>query len=251
MTRPKKALLELDPHVWYDEWLSLNVESAAKGLKRLGYKVEGFHGSNLKNAPLDPRTIVKGSIHTVRMALHYLGFPQPANLDLPKSLQKYTHRKVWKTTLGVIRKTRKPVFIKPADVQKGFMGHVFHPRPFHDYLTDSLPSNYKVLASEVVDFETEWRVYVLKGDILGVRSYEGGYLGNTPPSKTFLQGMIREFKEAPAAYALDVGKIKNPGKKPVIALVEVNEGFALGNYGIPHIQYARMVEARWKEMTET
>ena len=32
-----------------------------------------------------------------------------------------------------------------------------------------LGSNYKVLASEVVEFETEWRVYVLKGDILGVR----------------------------------------------------------------------------------
>lgn len=251
MTQSKKALLELAPHaIWLNYWLSTNVESAAKGLRRLGYKIEGFEGANLKNAPLDPKTIVKGSIYTVRMALHYLGFPQPANLDIPESLQKYTHRKVWNTTLGMVRKTRKSVFIKPADVQKGFMGHVF--MPFHyDYLTDSLPSNYKVLASEVVDFETEWRVYVLKGEILGVRSYEGGYMGNAPPPRSFLQQMIRDFKEAPVSYALDVGKINSPGKKPVIALVEVNEGFALGNYGIPHIQYARMVEARWKEMTRT
>lgn len=255
MTTAKKALLELNPYAYSGKWFSTNVESAEKGLKRLGYQIQGFEASKLQKAPLDRKTIVKGSIHTVRMALHYLGLPQPENLDIPESLRKYTHRKVWNTTLGAVRKASKPVFIKPAAVQKGFVGHVFNARPYenghhYDYQTDSLPSNYKILASEVVNFETEWRVYVLKGQILGVRTYEGGYMGNASPSPKFLNRMIEDFKEAPVAYAMDVGKIRSP-KGTVFGLVEVNEGFSLGNYGIPHIQYARMVEARWKEMTKT
>lgn len=249
MTTSKKALLELanaDTYYYLSPWLSTNVESAAKGLGRLGYDIQGFDGGDLHNAPLRRSTIVKGSIRTVRMALHHLGLPQPENLDIPESLNKYTHRNIWKTTLGAIRKANRRVFIKPADIQKGFKGHVFSDR--HDWFTRDFKDNYAVLASEVVCFESEWRVYVLKKQIIGVRCYDGVYRRNPPPPKALLENMVRDFKDAPAAYALDVGKMKMSNGGARMALVEVNEGFSLGNYGIPHIQYAKMVEARWKEM---
>lgn len=226
--------------------MSANVGSAATGLQRMGYRIEGFLASELEEMPLHRSTVVKGSINSIRRALDLLNVPQPANLNVPDSLRKYTHRKMWTTTLGQVRRYRSPVFVKPADVQKGFQGHVAYPG--WPSWTSDLPGSYKVLASEVVDFETEWRVYVLRGEILGICSYEGGWMHNRTPSKTVLNRMIADFKDAPVAYAMDVGKMIRPGDKPVLALVEINEGFALGNYGLSHVNYAKMVEARWKEM---
>lgn len=46
------------------------------------------------------------------------------------------------------------------------------------------------------------------------------------------------------AYSLDFG-ITDSG---VMMLVEVNEAFALGTYGLPSIIYARMLETRWQEI---
>ena len=252
MVRTKKAFLELhDGKERYflssSDWYSPNVESAAKGFKRLGYELEGFKANELRNLPLNRSTIVKGSIHSVRMALYYLGLPQPENVDIPESLIKYTHRRIWKTTLGTVRKHKTPVFIKPLKVQKAFGGHVFNSRP-ESLLTRSRSDRFAVLASEVVDFETEWRVYVLKREIQGVHPYTNPYAGNRAPPTRVLQQMINDFKDAPAAYAMDVGKLTRPGEKPVLALIEINESFSLGNYGLSNIKYAKMVEARWKEM---
>jgi hypothetical protein len=47
---------------------------------------------------------------------------------------------------------------------------------------------------------------------------------------------------------MDVGKLVRPKEKPVLSLIEINDGFSLGNYGLSNIKYAKMVEARWKEM---
>jgi hypothetical protein len=250
MVRSKKAFLELSdcsPTWLYDtNWFSSNVESAAKGLLRMDYQLQGFKLRDLDKLPLHRSTIVKGSIRSVRMALYYLGLPQPENIDIPDCLNKYTHRRVWKTTLGAIRRRKTPVFIKPATIQKAFRGHVYENGSF--LLTKNLPDKFEVLASEVVFFDTEWRVYVLKGEIQGVFGYEGCGFGVRSPATKVLQQMISDFKDAPVAYAMDVGKLVRPKEKPVLSLIEINDGFSLGNYGLSHIKYAKMVEARWKEM---
>ena len=51
----------------------------------------------------------------------------------------------------------------------------------------------------------------------------------------------------PAAYSLDFGVLAT-GET---ALIEVNDSIALGAYGLAHNKYARMIEARWKELLET
>lgn len=249
----KKVLLETEASRNYDfrvdgiRCWSTNVASAAQGFKQMGYELQGFRARKIEQAPLHRNTIVKGSIRTVRTALELLGVPQPENLDIPPSLMKYTYRNIWLTTMGAVRKANKTVFIKPAKIQKAFRGHVFF-RNSEWRETSRLPASFEVMASEMVDFETEWRTYVLRGEILGIKSYEGEYMENAPPKLSTLKGMIADFKNAPVAYAMDVGLIRTRGVPAKLALVEVNEGFALGNYGISDLNYARMVEARWKEM---
>jgi len=53
--------------------------------------------------------------------------------------------------------------------------------------------------------------------------------------------------EAPAAFALDVG-VTAAGATLV---VEVNDGHALGAYGLMPLAYARFLAVRWAQLTGT
>lgn len=50
-----------------------------------------------------------------------------------------------------------------------------------------------------------------------------------------------------AAYALDVS-LTAAG---ATVAIEVNEGYAVGSYGLPGLHYAKFLSARWAELTST
>lgn len=229
---------------------SENVEYAVKGFKKMHFEAQGFHPSTLARLPLRRKTPVKGSITTYRKALDLLGVKQPVNMDIPESLKGYLHREVWTTTLGKVRNRTGRCFIKPLLHQKAFDGCIIDNGRFNAetrQLNDKLP----ILAAEEVRFGDEWRVYVLDNEILGICPYRFKHFGaNLRKFSKEVLSMIESFsREAPAAYALDVGLIKNKGKVG-LALVEVNEAFSCGNYGISNLKYAMMNLARWNELME-
>jgi len=258
-TSEKKAFVQEwsgDRNRPWDEkcWFSQACSDAAKGLKALGYNVQGFDRPRLEKLPLRKSIPVKGTIGTVRKALDLLGVPQPRNVDIPESLAQFANREIKVTTLGRIRAKNEKVFIKPYEFQKAFEGHMYRggyeqsfyrtPERYKDHSTLKYPDCFKVLAAEPVNFEQEWRVYVLQGKILGAFGYHGNYGAMPTHLRRKVPPIVKAYKDAPAAYAIDLGIIEGRG----LSLVEVNEGFSLGNYGLPKPTYARMVEARWHEM---
>jgi len=62
-----------------------------------------------------------------------------------------------------------------------------------------------------------------------------------------LQNAIKDFHSAPAAYALGFG-IDDKG---TMKLVECNDGYSLGTYGIGAVNYAKFLSARWSQLTHT
>ena len=54
----------------------------------------------------------------------------------------------------------------------------------------------------------------------------------------------RQSGEAPAAYGIDFGVLES-GET---ALIEANEGYALGAYGISGAAYTEMMFARWAQL---
>lgn len=231
-------------------WWSRNCKATALGLKKLGYEVSGFLARDLEALSLERKTVLKGNIRTVRKALELLGVSQPENIDIPQSLKKYALREIWETTMGAVRaRGGELTFIKPLRNQKFFAGHLHNPND----LFSKFPDQFPILAQEPVQFGPEWRVYVLKGEILGIHRYRRNTwaesyskVKQTFNSRSRIQEMITAFKDSPIAYGLDVGYIH--GRDKELALVEVNDAFGLGNYGLNSINYSRMVEARWKEM---
>ena len=105
-----------------------------------------------------------------------------------------------------------------------------------------LPDDTEVLAQQRIEFISEWRVSVLRNKILNVANYKGAPLRF--PDVTTVQAAIEAFTERPIAFAMDWG-ITAAGQT---MLVEVNDGYAMGNYGLSGMPYTAMIEARWREL---
>lgn len=94
---------------------------------------------------------------------------------------------------------------------------------------------------------SEYRAYIIHSQILGIYCYEGN-----PEFAIARSAIIEAIKlldeagESLAGYSLDFG-ILETGET---ALIEMNEGFALGNYGLSDDSYADLVLARWEELID-
>ena len=97
--------------------------------------------------------------------------------------------------------------------------------------------------SSFVEFLSEWRVFVFNGKILGCKNYLGDFF--TYPNPDTIIDMIREYKDAPVAYTLDVGVI--PSGKTVV--IECHRFFSCGLYGFNDFyHYPLMLSQEWFEM---
>ena len=55
------------------------------------------------------------------------------------------------------------------------------------------------------------------------------------------------WNNRPVACSLDFAVIVENNKEYTVFL-EANDSYALGNYGLHHIMYARMISARWAQL---
>lgn len=98
--------------------------------------------------------------------------------------------------------------------------------------------------SEEVDFISEYRCFFRHGEPVGVKHYRGSSF--VPLDKTTYNKMAKACKHhMPAAYVLDMG-VTADGRT---LLIESNDAYAVGSYGLTGIVYARFLEARWVEIT--
>jgi len=131
-----------------------------------------------------------------------------------------------------------------------------YPKRFHAFKTGATRNNHaeqlaltslmhldeheKIYMSDLIEFESEWRVYIKKQIIQNVCNYAGDPLKF--PNPNTIQRMIDAW-EGPCCYGLDVGIVKNE-----TVLVEVNDFYSIGNYGLYPKDYAEMLIMRWKEL---
>ena len=219
-----------------------------------GYDVVPFTREELQQGRLDEdllhnpeRTIVYGAVGIVRMALVRAGRPQPPNIDFPASLTGYVGRRIVDTKMGQIHAWQNaddgqlPVHVKPRDRHKLFKGVVVS--RFADLIPLSgVPDDEPVIAQEVVEFVSEWRATVLRDRIVNVANYKGDPV--TVPEAIVVRRALQDYVDRPIACGMDWG-VTVDGRT---LLVEVNDGYALGNYGVRGHQYTAVIECRWREL---
>jgi len=91
---------------------------------------------------------------------------------------------------------------------------------------------------------SEYRVFVQHGDPVDLRPYTGDPLIVPDPAQ--IRGALRAYRDGPAGYALDFG-VTDDGRTLVM---EVNDGYAIGAYGLAPVRYAALIAARWAELRE-
>ena len=222
----------------------LNVATAIEGFDTLGIRIVPFYGFGdvEESVECGPSALVCGYIGDVHKALTKMGIPIPPSLDYPEELQEFYGRKIWSGTLSEIRdKNHQGVFVKPCE-QKLFTGLIWHGTRANRLTLATYPDDTPCFFSDVVPFVSEYRVFVLDRQIVGVRFYKGDW--SVAPSRQTVEAAVAAYP-GPIAHTVDVG-ITSEGKT---LIVEVNDGFAMGTYGLSGEIYARMLEARWEEMT--
>ena len=89
---------------------------------------------------------------------------------------------------------------------------------------------------------SEHRCYVLRRDPIGLRHYAGDAL--VLPDTGVIRTAVENYSDGPMGYAMDFG-VTGDGRTIVI---EVNDGYAIGAYGLHPVHYANLIKARWDEI---
>lgn len=227
----------------YNVPCTVNHYLAWQGFHEMGFETRFFKKfSDLQDA--NREDVVCGYVGTVKRRLRSLGIAIE-DVDYPEELTNFLGRKVWSSTINEINNSPElwPVFIKSKE-GKVVTGTVI--RSPKDLIGCGIPGeNFPVYCSTPIDIVTEWRSFVRYGEILDVRHYRGDWTKFLDPE--VVRQAVKDYTSAPAGCSMDFA-LTSDGKT---VLIEVNDGYSLGAYGLFYIDYAKLLSARWAELTGT
>lgn len=151
--------------------------------------------------------------------------------------------------------------------EKVFVGKVIN-RPADLVGCGSCYDNYEVLCSPVLDIKREWRGFIYYDKLIDLRPYTGDWHYNYDPE--FIDEVMEAFlswEDRPVACSIDFAVIAEHNHETFVfqgleyetdeeeieyktIFLEANDAYALGNYGLNHVQYAKLISARWSQLLD-
>lgn len=228
-------------------------QSLLHELKRRGVKTELFTAKRLQRnqLKLSEQTLVVGDHPTIRSVFKRLGINYSLT-SYPEVLWPFMQRKVWETTAKKLFERSMvcepgPIFIKPKYQAKLFTGFLAHTSQ-DLFILNQVPKDTILYCSTPVEWCAEYRIFVLKEQIIGIKNYSGD--PDLSVDSNTVQAAISAFSIAYpeiTAYSLDFGLFTS-GET---ALVEWNDAFALGSYDLDPQLYTDLILTRWEELIQT
>jgi hypothetical protein len=242
-----RAFLEKTGEEWLDEFVYLS----RFPLERIGYKIvpfevssreceEYFHRKNIRTGD-----IIVGSVETSVAFFKALNTPIPPSISYHEEVFPFLFRTPVIQKIGELDK-EFPYFIKPSEEIKLFTGSVIENQSQLDLLLkfyDGVTVETKVWKSPVVDFVSEYRCFINQGELRGIKHYKGDF--ESFPDISFIKEIISAYKSSPISYTIDVG-IDTTGKT---ILVELNDMWAIGSYGLDGTIYTKCLRDRIHQIT--
>lgn len=179
-----------------------------------------------------------GSVEFMKEVFNRVGLN---DVKLPRN----SNREFKTMQLGEVKSMAKQgskMFIKPFDI-KLFTGFVIDEME-HTSIAN-VPNDTNVMVYDVFTspIESEWRLYIHNNKIVDSRNYSGDFM--TSPNYDFAKQVIEENKkDFPISYTIDIGILEN-GENVV---VEYNDMWAIGNYGVDNTIYLRLLTDRYFEI---
>jgi ATP-grasp domain, R2K clade family 2 len=179
----------------------------------------------------EPVLYLEGLMGPILAAQFGLRLIEPPVDWLPRLPEKYRKRKVELATLGEARLLQQPAFIKPPN-DKCFPARVY----LGNELSADFPDEMPVLVSEIVEWESEFRCFLLDRELRTFSVYlrngelqrEYGFAHTDQEAKevrVFVDELMTDSRiDFPKATVLDVGLIRGQGW----AAVEQNAAWGSG-----------------------
>lgn len=240
------------------EYHSHNIAHAVMGFRELGAEIIKYEKIDEIYDIVTKEDIVLDYIDQCLTIFNKFGV-KPNLPDYPDVLNRYLGRKIWKDNINSINSNpdKWGVFVKPVK-EKAFTGKVINCTA--DLIgCGSCYENYEVYCSEKLDILREWRGFVYYDKLIDLRPYNGNWYYtsflDTEVIKKAMDSFIK-WKDRPMACSLDFAVImKHTGSETdqehcdiKTIFLEANDAYALGNYGLHHVAYAKLISARWSQL---
>jgi hypothetical protein len=98
--------------------------------------------------------------------------------------------------------------------------------------------------SSVVNFVSEYRLFLTNGELIGCKHYWGDFRINL--NWKVIDNALSDLKWQPKGWCLDFG-VTDKGET---LLIEANDGYSIGNYGLDGWDYSRLIRERFLELTQ-
>jgi len=227
-----------------------DVQKAIDGFEYLGYEPVLVTMENMLSGTLDYVAKfhpVVGSIDFMTRLFKRINYiPEP--IDYPEEILKsgllvntYILKGTLEQALQIIESKETPnLFIKPVKT-KLFDGILVTDKTQLSYLK-GYPLHTEVWIAGGVDIVSEHRIYIHDGKAIYGCNYSGDFRLN--PDYTYVDKLIEAYKSAPRAYTIDVAILSNGSA----TLIECNDFWAIGGYGLAPWDYSKMLRDRYLEI---
>lgn len=225
------------------DYSSINVATAAAGFRSLGATIERYDKIEEILSWVTQNDIVVDGVRQIEQI--FLKYGIRTNMsDYPEALLPFTGRRIWKDTIGSLRKgCSKALFVKPTN-EKLFTGRVISTPQDWAALID-IPLHQEVYCSDVIDIRSEYRIFIRYDRILDVRPYHGDYHYAIDTSLVdSVMDAFRRWDGRLSACALDFAVTAE--RKTVF--LEFNDAYSIEAYGLDPCVYAGFLAARWTQL---
>jgi hypothetical protein len=221
----------------------------------LYYRLTSFE--EIKNGSMDnllrlPRNFAVGSTEFMLEVFNRLG---KENVRLPRNSNRIAIESITtlKEAYEKFAEDGKKLFIKPQQI-KLFTGLVLDGVQYTSLKTlsdDTLILAYDVFNSNLL---SEWRIYVHRHEMVDARHYSGDF--TITPNFEYVREVIKSNVDFPIAYTIDVGVLEKPQLHNLFegqrinnnVVVEFNDMWAIGNYGMPNDLYIQLLIDRYNQI---
>lgn len=179
-----------------------------------------------------------GSVEFMREVFNRIGI---GDVRLPSNSNRTSYITTLKEALD-LASTGTKLFIKPVEI-KLFSGFVLDRCKYS--CLNGLPDDTKLFVYEpfASSICSEWRLYIHNNIIEDSKNYSGAF--TISPNYDYALNVVRKNIDSfPRTYTIDIAILEN-GENVV---VEYNDMWAIGNYGVPNHIYVNMLKDRYFEI---
>jgi len=230
--------------------VNVDIQNAIDGFEYLGYEPrfyirEDILSGSVHNLAHDNMFV--GSIDTMTALFKKIDkYPKPIDFPIEVDVAGLLNRKIIKMELNafinLFKATHVPKFVKPVET-KLFDGALISKEEHLNYLRGF--NNPDVYISDKLDIVSEHRAYIHKGKLIYCCCYDGDF--KIAPDYYYIEDIIKAYKSAPISYTIDVAILENG----MSTIIEVNDFWSIGSYGLKSWDYAQMLLDRYNEIINT